>query len=272
MQGDFLKNRIFEELFFLPKTEYLRYSEEEAKVVENILKENDYYIELIPPEIQLHGPIQSDGGSLVNLPTSKIYFSKTVFDNQTDYNLDKLKNRNNPIIFYNEVEQFKLSPFIVKTGDIKYNDYILFSEVKLGNSLLDLKGNAIINFRLSYGNIDFISDKREIEVFPIFNKNMIVVIDVKNEIAKISNGKHRHFTGDKLDYKFEGSFFSYSIFHTKIEGTKKNYSSHDYRYKNCVMFGLFDIYANEAIYSAYQGAEKQNDGYFTMPVFKETTY
>jgi len=239
MENNLFKNIIFNHLFGLKSKENNLLTTKERGQIEYILKTNPYFIELVPPEIKV--------SSGISLPLkSKLFYIKEIFASETDFYLNQLKIKHNPLFFSSSSENAIYRPFCFVNENYAFvNRYLLYSDVSISNDIYLMKGKPIINFQIGEGNFQLNEFSDKIELFVLPNENTLVVLNMINQIPRITDGIHV-MDNNLLDFKYSinGCYLNYSA----IKETVNKASA-------CVQFGVYDIYNSKIIFCKHTTKE-----------------
>ncbi len=229
-------NKIFSFLFDIETEESDLIKDEEQKIIEKLLEENPFYINVIPPELKIHNSSNTGGGGFLSFSPIKLYFVKNHFEKTSDFFQFILKHKHNPLYVVDFNNQFVYAPFCFQKEKKYYiKKYLLYDDIEISNDIRHLRNCPIVKLQLSSGTLDISKFENDIYLFCIQFKNKLIITDIKESISIITNGSH--LIKDKpieIKHAINGSFLFYSIY--------REYKKFHVKENLRIQYGIFDLY------------------------------
>ncbi len=229
-------NKIFSLLFDIETKESNLINSEEQKIIDKLLEENPYYINIIPPAIKIHNWSNTGNGGFSTCSQVKLFFIKNEFEKSSEFYQFTLKHKHNPLYIVDYDHQLVYSPFCFQKEDNYHKKInLLYDDIEISNDIRHLQNCPIVNLQLSSGTLDISEIENEIYFFCIQFKNKLIIVNIKEAISIFTNGSH--FINDKpieIKHSINGSFLFYSIY--------REYKKFHVKENLRIQYGIFDLY------------------------------
>lgn len=228
-------NKIFSFLFDIETKENNLINSEEQKIIEKLLEENPFYINIVPPILNIHNWSSTGGGGFSSCSPVKLFFVKNHFEKLSEFYQFILKHKHNPLYIVDYDNQFVYSPFCFQKEKYYKKIYLLYDDIEISHDVRHLRNCPIVNLQITSGTLDISKIENEIYFFCIQFQNKLIIVNIKESISIFTNGSH--VINDKpieIKHSINGSFLFYSIY--------TEYNKFHVKENLRIQYGIFDLY------------------------------